>query len=233
MIYDEIIQILKSKTDEKFKAFNKRIINTRYETLGVRTPDLVKIAKITIENCPDFVEEFLLRSSFTYDELFISSQICIKNKDYETGAGILKKILPRFENWSIVDQTIKKDIKWVNKNIDKFFLDFSYLKDDDSYFLGEFYRRTYIMMLFSFCINDERIDFLLSEITTVRNGEYYVDMAIAWLLCEVLIKFYDKSIKIISIKYFSKSIINKTADKCQDSFRLSNEQKLCLKLLKS
>lgn len=41
----ELTNYLQTLSDEKYKNFNDKIINTSYKTLGLRTPVLKKISK--------------------------------------------------------------------------------------------------------------------------------------------------------------------------------------------
>ena len=43
--YNDFITYLEKISDEKTKAFNSKIINTKYEILGIKTPILKLIAK--------------------------------------------------------------------------------------------------------------------------------------------------------------------------------------------
>ena len=57
-------------------------------------------------------------------------------------------------------------------------------------------------------------------------------MAIAWLLCELIIKKKDKAIEYLKNNKVNKFVLNKTISKCNDSFRITKEDKELLKKLK-
>ena len=67
--------------------------------------------------------------------------------------------------------------------------------------------------------------------------EYYVNMAIAWLLCEIMIFYPAETLKFLNNyknKYKESNnifVLKKTISKCRDSFRISEENKILLKKL--
>ena len=50
-------------------------------------------------------------------------------------------------------------------------------------------------------------------------------MAVAWLLCELMIKQRDKTLVYLNHHNLNKFTINKMISKCRDSFRVSREDK--------
>ena len=80
-------------------------------------------------------------------------------------------------------------------------------------------------------------------IQEVDTGYYYVHMAAAWLIAEMLVKFYDKTLPFLKASYetgldgdefaiIDKKTHNKAIQKANESFRLSDEQKKFLKEIK-
>ena len=62
-----------------------------------------------------------------------------------------------------------------------------------------------------------------------NETEYYVNMAMAWLLCECFIKQKAKTISYLQNHKLNKFTINKMISKCCDSYRVSKEDKEYLK----
>ena len=50
-------------------------------------------------------------------------------------------------------------------------------------------------------------------------------MAIAWLVCELMIYNRDKTLKYLEHNKLNKFTINKAISKCRDSYRVSKEDK--------
>lgn len=64
------------------------------------------------------------------------------------------------------------------------------------------------------------------------DDEYYVQMAEAWLLCDLAIYNYDEVYNFLKSTKINYNITGKAVQKCCDSFRLSHEQKNALKALR-
>ena len=92
--------------------------------------------------------------------------------------------------------------------------------------------RSGIVCLMNYFIDDEYADEILKLITRIKTDEYYINMAIAWLLSVMLIKKYEKTLPLIESKTLAPFIHNKTIDKARDSFRIDEKTKIYLKSLK-
>ena len=55
-------------------------------------------------------------------------------------------------------------------------------------------------------------------------------MMIAWLVCELMIKRRDETLKYLEHNNLNKFTVNKMISKCRDSFRVSDEDKEMLKI---
>ena len=58
-----------------------------------------------------------------------------------------------------------------------------------------------------------------------NEKKYYVNMAVAWLMCELMIKNRIQTLKYLENHKLNDFTINKTISKCRDSFRVSKEDK--------
>lgn len=230
MTYDELLEELHANADLKYNEFNAKIIRTGYNTIGVRTPAVIGLGRTVDKEFPGYIDAFCGHTDFSYEELFIAVLVCGNIKEYDRGKAAFERLLPRFDNWSIVDQGVCRQ-KWLKPDIIRAIEDFEYLKSDVSYFNGEFYKRTYVMTLFDYCLNDKHLDFAIEKLLSVPTGDYYVDMAIAWMLCDIAIKYYDRAVSLIKNKCFSPFVLKKAVSKCRDSFRLTVGQKDYLKSL--
>ncbi len=78
----------------------------------------------------------------------------------------------------------------------------------------------------------EHIDFALDQLAGIPQGQYYVDMAVAWALSVALIKHYDRTEPLFRTPVFSKFVHNKAIQKARESFRIDHERKAYLNTLK-
>ena len=61
--------------------------------------------------------------------------------------------------------------------------------------------------------------------TLNKEKEYYVNMAVAWLCCELMIKSRKEFLAYLKHHKLNDFTINKAISKCRDSFRVSQEDK--------
>lgn len=229
MTYDDVIYELKRIASEKFASDNKyrarheRIVNTNLPLYGVMTPPLRALAKRIKKEYPAFADDFFARENYSFEEVLLCGfQL---GKDYDENVRILGKLIPRMDSWAHTDQIIEK-FDWASDR-DRLLREFEYLKRG-----GEIEVRAYVMIMFTNFLDEAGLAVIRRELPSVPLGAYYVDMAVAWLLCEIVVKFYDAGIELLSAPYLTPWVVNKAISKCRDSYRLTAAQKEFLKSMK-
>lgn len=217
MEYSDVIESLKSLTDLKYKEFNDRISQTKLMTYGVRTPLLRHLAKTIKKEYPGFVEDFFKRTEYSYDEVMLCGWQIDNSMTIDS---ILKRLIPRMDCWAHTDQIIMNFDLPDAINVIK---QFAYLKDG-----SEFEKRAYIILMFHNLMSPEYFDFIIDEIKTIRQGEYYVDMALAWLVCEIAVNDFAVADEIFKSGTLSLFVATNAAKKCRESFRISAFNKIYL-----
>lgn len=198
--------------------WTKRIVNTNMEVLAIPVPVLKKVAKEIMKNdYIKFLDDVMLDN---YESTIVYGNILNNIKDF----SILKKYLDIYvdyiDNWSSCD-VLSIDIKEKDKLFD---LAISYTNSDKP-----FVRRVGFRLFFKY-LNDEKY---LSEIFKVIDNfefeeHYYVNMIIAWLLCEAFIKNRNMTLEYLNNAKLSDFVVNKTISKCRDSYRVSDMDKKML-----
>lgn len=220
-------ELLKN-TDGAYDKFNNPIVNSEYPTLGVRTPVIKKLAKqAPIDRRDDILNGFLSDDEKTYESvLFAGCLAARKGEYYSQTREWLTRIIPLFGSWAHVD-CVTPLLRWADS--DDLLENFSYLLDCE----GQYEKRFYIMIMFSCCLNDVYIDRILETLQyKISYGQYYVDMAAAWLLAECLVKYYDKTLPLFTEITFPKFVHNKAIQKARESYRIPADTKEYLKSLK-
>ena len=222
---NEKLQIL---AESDYKAFNEKLITTDYEVLGIRMPALKKLAK---EIATDFDTATYLHHTehTTYEHILLYGLVLsnLKNPSLETIFQYLDPLILKFDNWAHVD-TIISSLKIFQKYPDEVLTHFLPLKTHE----GEFTKRSFVILLMDYFINETHIDIAYEHMKEVAQGQYYVDMAIAWAISLGLVKFYDKTIKLLEQKTFSKFVHNKAIQKARESYRITPEVKEHLNKMK-
>ena len=223
--YSNYIEYLKSMGDESYKKFHSKLTTTKYEILGIRVPIQRKIAK---EICKGDIVSFLECSENRYyEEVMIKGFVLASIKEKELLLIYLENYVSLIDNWAINDGFCNS-LKIVSFDKEFWFSYFSkYLKSKK-----EFKVRVGLIVFLSFYVSEEYLDRIFSLIDEITIDKYYVNMGIAWLLCECFTKYRD-----ITLNYLLKSKINtitfnKTISKIRDSYRVSKEDKEYLNSLK-
>ena len=229
MVYQDVTDELKRlasekfASDDKYRARHERVVNTKLPLYGVMTPPLRALAKRIKCEYPEFIDDFFSRETYSFEEVLLCGWQL--GKDYDENVRILKMIIPRIDSWAHPDQIIGK-FGWA-RDRDRLLSEFEYLRSG-----GEIEVRAYVMLMFTNFLDEKGLATVRRELPAIPLGAYYIDMAVAWLLCEIVVKFYDIGIELLSEPYLTPWVVNKAISKCRDSYRLTAEQKEFLKTLK-
>ena len=136
-------------------------------------------------------------------------------------------LLPYVDNWAVCDSlcaSLKPFFKDRDLAID-FLL--SCVKSDKIYTV-----RFGLVCLLDYYIDEKYISTLISLVKTVKSEEYYINMALAWLVSIMLIKEYEKTLPLILNITLDAWVHNKSISKFCESLRPSKDQKAYLKTLR-
>lgn len=213
------------RVSSDFSERHNRIINCEYALLGVRIPQIKKLAKIVPnDDRENVLDGFYKDGERLFETTLFVACVAAKKGDYVFTREHLKKIIPLFGSWAHTD-TVAPLLRWTSP--EEFLRDFEYLTGG-----GEYQKRMYIVYMMCCCLDERHIDFVLDRTVNYIYGEYYVDMAAAWLIAEALVKFYDKAIKVIEQNRLPDFVHNMAIKKARESFRITAEQKVYLASLK-
>lgn len=224
----QINERLRSLAESDYKAFNQKIIPTGYEVIGIRMPALKKLAG-EIAASPD-VQVYLDSAEYTtYEHVLLYGLVVgsLKRPSLETVFRYLDPLILRFDNWAHVD-TIASLPKVFKKHPDEMLAHYLPLKTH----AGEFTKRTFVILLMDHMMTETHIDTTLKHLTEVPQGQYYVDMAIAWAISLGLVRFYDKTLPLLERRVFTKFVHNKAIQKARESYRIAPEVKERLNAMK-
>ena len=230
-MFEYVKEELKRNSNNTYKEFNKKLCpDTKRKVLGVKIPALRKIAKeiANNENWKSFIEEnektYEYLEEVTLEGLVIAySKININEK-----LKLLETFIPEIDSWSTTD-TICPTIK-PKKNELQTVWDFiqKYIKSDK-----EFEIRCSVIMMLDYFIIDEYIDEVIKILDSIKSDKYYAQMAIAWTMAEIGIKYNDKAMRYLKNKNnLDDFTYNKTLQKMIESYRIKEVQKEELRKMK-
>lgn len=217
--------------EDDYKKFGQKLCpDTNKEILGIRVPILRKFAKDIVKSDTYNWKEFVKNNDIKYFEEVILQGLIIgySKLDFKEKLRYLKLIIPRMDSWAMTD-TIIPTLKIKKENLEEFWLFILKYIDSDK----EFEVRFSIISMLDYFIVDEYIDVVLEKLNNVSHDGYYVKMAIAWVLAEIGIKYNNKAMLFLKgDNKLDKFTYNKTLQKMIESFRISEEQKTMLKMMK-
>lgn len=210
--------------DKKYQELQYRTIPNIENIIGVRTPELRKLAKELVKenDYKSFLEELPHKY---FDENQLHAFIISELKDYDECINYVNKFLPYVDNWATCDQMSPKVFK---KNLDKLLLEIKkWIKSKETYTI-----RFGIGILMQYFLDDNFKVEYLETVSKIRSDEYYVNMMIAWYFATSLAKQYNDTIKYIENNKLDIWTHNKTIQKAIESYRITDEQKEYLRSLK-
>ncbi len=222
MTYEDLLTELKSFTDKQYGEFNNRIVNDKHlKFFGVRTSILRQLTKKHKgeENIFSFPDEY-------YEVVFIKLAIA-STFSYDKFVSRIDEFVPLITDWALCDSALKPAC--VKKHKDDFA---QYIKKYISK-SGEFKQRFALISLLNFYVEEKWLPFIKQCVEQCDSSKYYTMMGAAWLICEVVVRYYDYGLTILQSTMCDITIKNKAISKCCDSFRLTQEQKNQLKELRT
>lgn len=235
MTIEEIRKELAALSGGQYASFSKALNPTSLPMLGVRLPDLRKLAKkIAGEDYKKFLDENPM-DNFEMETL--QAMVIGYAKDDLT--EILKRaktFIPKIHDWSVNDsfcQTFKIAEKFPEECWD-FFMQFAGSKK-------EFEVRVVAVMLMSHFLKEDYIDKVIKVLDSLYTGEtvekndfYYAKMGVAWALATIAAKFPDKCLTYMKSKsnHLDSWTFNKSIQKMNESYRVSANLKEKMSALK-
>jgi len=224
---NEIIKELLNNQDLEYKKFHSKLCTTKYEIIGVRVPIVKEIAKrYSKEYGIKVIDEL---SNEYYEEVLIKGLIIGYSKESnEIRETYIKEFIPEIDNWAICDSTIS-NMKFIKKDLDLFY---EFITNNYQNSKGTYSLRFMIVVFLNYYLESKYIKNVLNIIDNINSSEYYVNMAIAWLLSIAYIKNKEITIEYLNNNNLDKFTHNKTIQKICESYQVSKEEKELLKLKK-
>ena len=224
--YIEFIKYLNNLKDEKYKTFHSSLVlNSKYEMIGIRLPIMRKIAKEISET---HIEEFLKYSQNNYyEEIMIQGLVISYIKDEKLFFKYFNSHIKKIDNWALCD-TFCNSIKIVRKYENKYLNIALDMCLDEK----EFISRTGLVIILSHFVNNNNLNKIFSMLNKINSDKFYVNMAQAWLICELYIKHPKETLEFIKQNNLNKFTHNKAISKIHDSYRVSDEDKKYLNSLR-
>ena len=221
MEYAELLSELQALAEEKYRDFSGKLMgNPSVKLLGVRIPTLRKLAK-------KYKSEYAALLTFPdeYFEVTLVKYIALGLQSYGIFIEHLDEVLPLLNNWAVCDCF---DAPCVKQNRAAFLEKMKSIRFSEHEFIS---RYALVQLLKHYC-TEEYLPVIFESAEGCDHGKYYVSMAAAWLVAEVLMKHYDAGVAFLKRGTMPAITHNRAIQKARESFRLTAEQKEELKSLK-
>ena len=224
--YDDFVKYLYSLQDIKYRDFQGKLILSD-NLIGIRTPELKRIAKRIAKS--DYKTFFSLNKHELYEENIIHGLILGYLKlEFNDLKPFIEEFLPFIDNWAVCDITVANlDIYKRNKTKDICFKEIEkYIKDKNPWI-----NRFGYVLLLDYFIEEDYIDRIFKLCENYKD-EYYVKMAIAWLISICYIKYKGRTLTFLKNNNLDNWTYNKSIQKIIESNRVTREDKDMLKKMK-
>lgn len=226
---ETILKEILACADPLYREFHSKLIPTvdKCSVLGLRSPLAHKIAKKFANT--DTGDAFLSSLPHKYyDENIVHAFILGNLKcDNRTLEKRITAFLPFVDNWAVCDGLCAHLKNFFKEPSIAYAFVTECVKSNAPYTV-----RFGIVSLLTYYIDGEHIEDIIKICKSIKSDEYYVNMAIAWLLSFCLIKEYEKTVPLIEEKCLDKWVHNKAIQKSCESYQIDETKKTYLRSLK-
>jgi len=217
-----------SKGNAEYATFNKRIVNTQKELLGVRTPDMRKLAKEIAKgmNADDIAEFFEAIDKNSFEQVMVCGFIIVYAKiTEEEKIEFTREFLKHADSWALIDLFTSK----MKRFDEKLWWDYAVecLKSDEEYTV-----RYGVMRLMESFLDEAHLKKVFRALRGVKHEGYYVKMGMAWLYATAAIQDFEDTIAEVERKSTDRWTRNKSLQKMIESYRITDEQKALIRELR-
>ncbi len=221
--YENFLNVLEQSSKQESvecKAKHKAVLNTNRKLYCIAMSQIRKIAKQISKTDPYGFLKFVKNDS--YEEVLIWGLVAVSLTDLDNQIKELDKYKEVADSWGLID-SVCCSMKVLNKSPEKgkYFEYFYNLCFSEK----EYVSRLGVITLMTTYLESEYIDKIYKMCEEANNNTYYFQMGIAWLISFGMVKFKDKTYKLLEKRTLPKFTQNKAISKCRDSFRISLEDK--------
>ena len=226
-MHDRIIAQLANlaQGDETYAAFNQRIVNTKMPVIGVRVPDLRRLAR---ELAPGMsaadIGELLTAQNESFDYVLLCGLLITHARlDDRMAIDLAKQYLPHVDSWAHIDIFVEKKRRFAGDIWWDFALEC--LRSE-----AEFTVRYGVVSLMTNFLDETHIDQVFAALRDIKHDGYYVKMALAWLYATAAVHFFDLTLAELENEHIDAWTRNKSYQKMRESRRFTpEEQEIILK----
>lgn len=207
-----------SLSEPNYREFSSKLTPNIGNILGVRLPNLRKIAKRISKS--NYLEFFNLNDD-EFMELTMLEGMVIGYLPQNEQEKYIKNFIPKINNWAVCD-SFCAGLKNITLDFIKPYFDSK----------NEYELRFAFVILLNYFI-DSNYDFVIKKISEFDNEFYYAKMAVAWCLSICIVKNYNQALKDIQSINMQPWVLKKGITKAIESLRLNDKEKAKLRSIRN
>lgn len=218
---------LESISEEEYRVFTQKLLPGVEPILGVRLPNLRKLAKRLAKE--DWKSYLLSAQNDSFEEILLQGMVIgyVKVNTVEELFPYIREYVSKIDNWSSCDSfcTGLKITKKYPEEVWAFLQ--PYFHSDQ-----EFDIRFAVVMGLLYFINDQYKEEFQKRLNEIHHEGYYVKMAVAWAVSMIYVKYPQETFAYLQNDPLDDMTHNKAIQKIRESYQVSKEEKELLKSLK-
>ena len=220
MTPNDLRDTLLNLQDLSYRDFHLKTCPQAQHVIGVRMPEQRKLAKEIVKSGTylEFLET--IKPHYYEEKLITGIVVATAPMGLQERIDYVGWFLPLIDNWAICD-CFCASFKIKNEDLETYYHFLSDLQKSNA----EYILRFVLVMLLDHFISPTYLTNIYQKLDDIKSDKYYVEMAKAWLIAELLIKFYDQTFNYLHRDQISIFAHNKAIQKARESRRLSPEQK--------
>ena len=205
--------------NETYAAFNRRIVNTKMPVIGVRVPDLRRLARELAANMSAAdISKLLTTQNESFDYVLLCGLLINRAKiSDEEAIRLTRQYLPCVDSWAHIDVFVEKKRRFAGDIWWDFALECSQNE-------AEFTVRYGVISLMTNFLDESHINQVFAALRNVKHDGYYVKMALAWLYATAAVNFFELTLAELENEHIDAWTRNKAYQKMRESRRFTPEQ---------
>ncbi|MGG2107843.1 DNA alkylation repair protein [Lysinibacillus pakistanensis] len=225
-MHQQIREQLINLADQDYQKFSSSLIPNCQNILGVRLPELRKIAKNIAKE--DWQNYLTAASDEFFEEVMLQGMIIGYVKtNIEERLSYVASFVPKIDNWSVCD-SFCTGLKFTKENQEQVWV---FLQP---YFSShkEYEVRFGVVMLLNYFIDHQYIQCVLNIINAIKHEGYYVKMAVAWAISICYVKDPLVTMNYLRNNSLDDFTYHKALQKITESNRVEKEAKNLIRQMK-
>ena len=208
-----------AKGNEAYAEFNQRIVNTKMPVIGVRVPDLRRLArKLAPEMDTAKINQLLQANDTTFEYVLLCGLLITHAQlDDQTAIDLAKRYLPLVDSWAHIDIFIEKKRRFAGELWWDFALECLRSKSELTVRYG-------VISLMTNFLDEAHIGQVFATLRNVRHDGYYVKMGLAWLYATAAVNFFELTLAELESEHIDAWTRNKAYQKMRESRRFTPEE---------